>query len=243
MSRPTSTPTPASASAAPCRRGRLAAASGIILGVTYFAGVSVEGPDLDQTTGASAQQFFTDNATALRLVGFAGVVTVLMLLIYAAHLRALIGRVDPHGVLGSIAYAGALLTAGWFVLLIASDNAAQALDPAEADPQLVLSWYGLRGLNEYGGDVASALRGLFITAVSVAALRNALLPRWLGWLGLAIGVASLLPALRFLVPWPGLFAFFFVGMLGFGLWAILTGIALTRHAFRDDRSAIEPTVA
>jgi hypothetical protein len=62
------------------------------------------------------------------------------------------------------------------------------------------------------GDVALAT---LIIAASVAALRAALVPRWLGWVGVAVGIL-------------GIASIFFFPQLLIALWLLVAGVLVFR---------------
>lgn len=70
--------------------------------------------------------------------------------------------------------------------------------------------------------------GVFVAAAGLGIAISRLLPRWLGWLGLASGIFSLLGGFSF-ATWHGpLELLAFLGLLLTLLWMVLTGIWLLR---------------
>jgi hypothetical protein len=67
---------------------------------------------------------------------------------------------------------------------------------------------------------------LVMLAFSVAALRGALLPRWLGRLGLAFGLSGAVGTVGVAVAWKPLAVPWFGGLFGWVLWTLLVGVAL-----------------
>jgi hypothetical protein len=62
--------------------------------------------------------------------------------------------------------------------------------------------------------VGAVIGAIVVWATSAVALRTGLLPRWFGWLGILVGVVQL-------------FALFFLPILLFWLWILVTGALLT----------------
>ena len=91
-------------------------------------------------------------------------------------------------------------------MLIDTANMAAALraDEDEAiDPATATALYDF-ATTAIGGGLATAF-AVFVAAVSLVALRRLLLPRWLGWIGLAVALILLagpvaFVALLFLLP-------------------------------------------
>jgi hypothetical protein len=108
---------------------------------------------------------------------------------------------------GAPALAQAATVAGlvWAVVLTASGmvfNAGMAAVVdlhATAPAQAVAAWQAIEPVAQgLGGSGGELLGGLWVLLVSVAALRTALLPKGLGWLGVVVGAAgvlSVVPAL------------------------------------------------
>ena len=147
---------------------------------------------------------------------------------FAAGLRGLIARAEREtGTLAAFAWAGGITCA---VLLLAGNAVSRATAFASMSDDFKLD-PDTRSLLEDAGFllfVSGALAAiLLVVAVSLAAMRHRLLPRWLGWAGFP--VAALLPL-----------AIGFVGFLVFIAWVLAVSAAL---ALRGRRSATELTPA
>ena len=85
------------------------------------------------------------------------------------------------------------------------------------------------------GDVGMVVMGLFLGAVSWAAVTTRFMPRWIGHFGLVVA-AGCLVSLAGMV-WQGSVTStaFFVGLFGFFLWTLMTGVALCVGGARRSR--------
>jgi hypothetical protein len=193
---------------------RLAALAGFAFVVVYVAAFA-----LGIEVGASDREildYYTDSGNrAKEVVAFFLIAAAaLALLLFASSLRSLIARAEQEtAMLATVAWAGGLACA---VLVLAGNAVSRATafaamsDDFQLDPNT-------RRLAEDAGFllfVSGALAAiLLVVAVSFAALRHGLLPRWLGWAGFL--VAALLPL-----------AIGFIGFLVFLVWVLAVSAAL-----------------
>jgi hypothetical protein len=196
---------------------RLAALGGLAFVVLYVAAFA-----LGIEVGASDREILDYYASighrAKEIVAFfliAG--AALALVVFATALRSLIARAEEErAMLAALAWAGGIACA---VLVLAGNALSRATAFAAMDDKFTLD-PNTRRLFEDAGFllfVSGALAAiLLVTAVSLAALRYGLLPRWLGWAGFP--AAALLPL-----------AIGFVGFLVFIAWLLAVSAAL---AFR-----------
>jgi hypothetical protein len=73
---------------------------------------------------------------------------------------------------------------------------------------------------------------LVIAAFSMAALRAHLLPRWVGWAGVAIAVSGAVGTIGIVSAWRPLYPFWFGGIFGWVLWILAVGVVLGLRARR-----------
>lgn len=193
---------------------RLAALAGVVFVVLYVAafGLGIEVGESDR----EILDYYEDSGNqAKEVVAFfliAG--AALAFVVFASALRSLIARSEHDtAMLAALAWAGGIACA---VLVLAGNAVSRATafasmsDNFELDPDT-------RSLLEDAGFllfVSGALAAiLLVVAVSLAALRHRLLPRWLGWAGFPAG--ALLPL-----------AIGFVGFLVFIAWVLAVSAAL-----------------
>jgi hypothetical protein len=144
----------------------------------------------------------------------------LALLVFATAVRSIVARAEQErGMLAALAWAGGIASAA---LLLAGNALSRATAFAAMDDEFQLDPNTRRLFEDAGllllasGAIAAIL---LVVAVSLAALRHGLLPRWLAWAGFP--AAALFPL-----------AIGFVGFLALWAWLLAVGAAL---AFRRSR--------
>jgi hypothetical protein len=196
---------------------RLAALAGIAFVILWFAafglGIEVGASDREILDHYADSGNRAKEAVAFFLIAAAALAFIL----FAGALRSLIRRAEQEtATLAAVAWAGGTACA---VLLLAGNAVSRATAFAATDDEFQLDPNTRRlfedaGLLLLASGMLAAI--LLVGAVSLAALRHGLLPRWLGWAGFP--AAALLPL-----------AIAFVGFLVLALWVIAVSAAL---AFR-----------
>ena len=193
---------------------RLAALAGLAFVVLYVAafGLGIEVGDSDR----EILDYYGDSGNrAKEVVAFSLIAgAALSLAVFATALRSIITRFEQESaMLAGVAWAGGIACAA---LILAGNAVSRATAFAAMDEDFQLN-PDTRDLFETAGFlliVSGALAAiLLVVAVSLAARRHGVLPRWLGWAGFV--VAALLPL-----------AIGFVGFLVFVLWVIAASAAL-----------------
>jgi len=180
------------------------AASGALT-VVLFAGGLVFGdllgsdsyPPLDASND-EVQRYLLHNVTEVRALSFFHTLAAVALLGFSAYLFTALRRdetersgLPPLALAGGITAAVFLLLSAVFYRVLSEPAVAQ--DAALAHAMLVASYLA-------GGPVISVPLALLIAAAVPTALNRRLLPRWIGWLGIAAGAVSLASALFMLAP-------------------------------------------
>jgi hypothetical protein len=195
----------------------LAALAGVAFVVLWFSafalGIEVGASDREILDHYADSGNRAKEAVAFFLIAAAALAFVL----FAGALRSLIREAEQEtGMLAAVAWAGGTACAA---LLLAGNAVSRATAFAAMDDEFELDPNTRRLFEDAGllllasGTLAAIL---LVGAVSLAALRHGLLPRWLGWAGFP--AAALLPL-----------AIAFVGFLVLALWVIAVSAAL---AFR-----------
>jgi hypothetical protein len=196
---------------------RLAALAGAAFVVLYVAafGLGIEVGKSDREILA----YYADSGNrAKEVVAFFLIAAAaLAFLVFASSLRSAIARAEREtGILAALVLAGGTASA---VLVLAGNAVSRATAFAAMSDEFQLD-PNLRRLAEDAGFLLFASGALaaivLVVAVSLAALRHGVLPRWLGWTGFL--AAALLPL-----------AIAFVGFLVLALWVLAVSAAL---AFR-----------
>src|SRR5215212_2313160 len=134
--------------------------------------------------------YYVDNKDAIQLGTFVGLAAVLLLVFFGAYLRQVLHAAGPDGeILSLVSFAGVLVVAVGFAIegtiTIALTETADGIDPA-AVQSLQALWD-----NAFVPLALGVL--LFLWATGLAVVRTGVLPRWIGWLMIVLGVVSLTP--------------------------------------------------
>ena len=184
-------------------------------------------PPTSATGPAAAMAYFRHPEFALinGLIGmFVGVVAFLP---FGWGLRAIVRSVEDarSRTLGDLAFA--FLVVALPVYVVSGSFGAMLVDASTRDPQVfttLFRWYDVL----YNG-AADVLEGAWIGAFSIAMLGGSL-PRWLAWLGIAVGASRWIKALAPFASMPDAVAQ--VSGVLFAAWFLLTVVAVTRYAMR-----------
>jgi hypothetical protein len=198
------------------KAARLAPLSGIFFVVLLFIGFGPLGgntPNSD-APGPEINSYYNDHQTreivAAVLVGIAVVFLALFVIALRDHLRGADGAGDFWPTLalvgGAVSIAGFFVAIGIHVALV--DGADQNISP----PALV----ALNSLDNWDFFGFAIPLALMMFGSAGAILGGAALPRWLGWVSLAIGI------LYFAGP-AGFFAFLLTG-----IWIIVVSVLIYR---------------
>jgi hypothetical protein len=192
------------------RRAPLIGVAFVVVLVISFI-LSGETPDADDS-GKKVLAYYNDHDTRELVSGILGAYAVVLFLFFNGVLRKALRRAEgPDGgglsttaFAGGIfiAFGGALFSAFTFTLADTADDITP--DAAQA-------------INALNGDLFFPLAvgvSVFLISTALALLRTRLLPRWLAWVALVLGIVAVTPA--------GFFAF-----LAFLLWTLVASILLT----------------
>ncbi|HEY1357106.1 MAG TPA: hypothetical protein VGF21_02265 [Thermoleophilaceae bacterium] len=177
-----------------------------------FVVLGGETPDPD-ASARNVVSFYTDNGTIQIIAAAVIALSTVPLLLFAATLRERARAALPdRSLLPTFAFAAGVVTAGGFLVAAATHFAvadlADEIQPAAAQ--------ALNALDSAMFIPFSLGVATLVLATSLTALRSALLPRWMGWVGVVL----------FVVAWTP------VGFLAFalsGIWIIVASIVLYRR--------------
>lgn len=177
------------------REERWAPVTGIAVLLFGLAGLIVlEGPadrpEVDRAAGAFLEYF--DQGSTVVLGGFLVMLSVVFLLWFLGSLREVLrGAEGEGGRLGAIAFGGGIATAVLWSAMPAV-SVLGALDAEHLNPQAAKTIFILGDAFIYPAAVTAAV---LVAATGLVALRTGVLPRWLGWLSLALALWLLVPPL------------------------------------------------
>src|SRR5688572_5226888 len=112
-----------------------------------------------------------------------------LLIFFGAGLRRRLAFGSEDSGHGLVAFGGALLAAGTF-LLVGMLEAAMTNAAEDGNRQAV---YALNQLHSYDWLAWNAAFAALLLATGLGALRNAMLPKWLAWASVVIGASLLTP--------------------------------------------------
>jgi hypothetical protein len=156
-------------------------------------------------------EFFDDNSTKLMIGAALQALAGTLYVFFAAYLRKVLRAAEGEGgILSAAAFGGALI----FVTGLAADATLVfgMADAAEDLPPAALQT--MNGI--YSGWFLPMAAGLivFLWSVAISILRHGALPKWLGWLTLAMAIVAVTPI--------GFFVF-----LAMAIWIPLVAILLS----------------
>jgi hypothetical protein len=134
--------------------------------------------------------FYVDNKDSVELGAFIGVAATVLLVFFGGYLRRLLrGAAGEGEMLSLIAFAGVVIVAVGFAIdatiLIALSESADDIDPTAVQALQAL----------WDNDFIPIMLGvlLFLWGTGLSVIRTGVLPRWLGWVMIALGVIGLTP--------------------------------------------------
>jgi hypothetical protein len=204
--------------------GRWAALGGVAYVVLFIAGIvikDIDAPEFDAAPGVVISFYGdSDNRDQVALGWGLVLLGVFCFLWFLGAVREFMRRIDADPLLTNVATIGGAVYASLTLTGIGLEAGVETMsDDTFRDqvfPELI---HAARDagyvLHATGGVGAAAL----IVAFSLAALRAGLVPRWAGWIGVAIGILAL-------------GSIFFFPMALIALWLVTVSFLLFRAASR-----------
>ena len=203
---------------------RWAPLTGVLAPVLWIIGVFIsesgDVPD-EKSTAPQILTYFEEDTNSILLGGSIFLFGILLFILFITVLR---GRWRAGGEATNapaLAYGTGMLGAGFLAALWAPQMAI-AVATMESDVQLQpataeVGWHiGLGFII-----LAEFLLALFLFATAAASMRAPVLPKWLAWAGVAIGVVALIPP----IGWMAI-------IFAFPLWVLVAGIVVTVQTTR-----------
>jgi hypothetical protein len=160
----------------------------IVLGIVSFI-VGGEPKSADDPV-REIVDYYVDNKDSVEAAAFIAVAATMLLIFFGAYLRKVLHAAGGQGeMLSLVAFAGLLVVGVGFAIdttiAIALAEAADDIDPV-AVQSLQALWD-----NDFVPIALGVL--LFLWATGLAVIRTGVLPKWLGWVMLVLGLAALTP--------------------------------------------------
>ena len=191
---------------------RLAPLTGLVfvaIVVAVFAGGGSTPSEHDSALKVAA--FYGKHHDKHMLLAFILALSIPFLLFFVSTLRYELRRAGGTGQLANAAFAGGVLaSAGFGILAFVHFALANAADSSKT----IGTTQVLNVLDNSDFIPMAAGVGMLVLASGLSAVRHGGVPRWLGWIGVVIGVLTFTPA--------GFFAF-----LASGIWIAVASILLT----------------
>jgi hypothetical protein len=196
------------------KRAPLTGIAAVVLFIVAFV-VGGETPDFDAST-KDILDFYGDDQTAQVITSVALLYGAVLLVFFAATLRTALRGAESLSLLvligGTLVAVGAVIFGGLNFTLtdLANSDNVDRIDPGS-----------LQAINSLNSDFFFPLvlgTSLFMISSALAILNTvAVLPRWLGWAALVLGIAALTPV--------GFFAFLLMGV-----WIVIASVLLMQGA-------------
>jgi hypothetical protein len=170
----------------------LAGAGFVVLGITSFI-VQGEPKSADDPVNEIVD-FYLDNKDQIYVGQVIGVISGLLLIVFGAYLARVLRAADEGAwPLALVPLIGLVIMDVGFAIdgtiLIALAETADDIEPTSVQTLQAL-WD-----NDF---LPIALGGMiFLFSFGIAVVRSGVLPRWLGWIAIALGVVALIPPIGF----------------------------------------------
>jgi hypothetical protein len=175
---------------------RWLALCGVGAGVLFAVGTVLGGPSpQDDASAAKVVSYFHDHLTVTRVASLILAIAGVLVVLFAARLRELLQSGEPGGdVLSVAAFGGAvILAAGALLDAVVGFALARAGEHRFAAPAQTLNVVFNNDFFVVTGGIA-----VLLLATGIATVRRPVLPRWLGWAAIVIGILSLAGPIGFL---------------------------------------------
>jgi hypothetical protein len=207
---------------------RLAPLTGIVFVAIVVAVFAIGGSTPEEhDSAAKVQAYYAAHHDKHTALAFVMAIGVAFLVFFASTLRHDLRRLGGTGQLGDAAFGGGVLAAAGFAILatvhVALANAGESVTTLGTTQTLNV-------LDNNDFIPAAAGLAVLVFAAGAAAVRHGGLPKWLGWLGIVIGVVAFTPA-------------GFVAFLAAGIWILIVSVLLTQARQVSERGAGVSTVA
>lgn len=172
---------------------RWAPLTGVLTVVLWIAALVVQGGGVDtKKSDSQILAYYADDGNRTKQIGafFLVLAASMSFIWFLSALRARIAAAEGGaGTLTALAFGSGLVTAGLWV--VAAGLWAVVADTLQETDRFVLDPNTYRVLGGLGymlfvSGVTITL--VLVAATSIAALRTGLLPRWLGWVGIAVAL-------------------------------------------------------
>jgi hypothetical protein len=193
------------------RLSRLLVWCGPVFAVLFLALSFISGDTPDaKSSAAKVLNYYDDNSTKIMATVFLSPLAAALLIAFAAAVRSRARSTGQTGPGPSVLLAGAVVwSAGLLLGSMVSLAGVDAADNKQGDVGVALNVLNGASWVPFIGGIA-----IFLIGAGLTGLGSRILPTWLGWVALVLGIVSL--------AGPG----GFIGFFGGPLWMLVAGILL-----------------
>ena len=212
---------------------RVTAGAGLALLALFIASAVLaspfDWPKADSGADRVVEYFGEDRGRFLASMYTGALAWCTAFLVFVAGLRALLRRSEePSGVLSAIGLAGGIAQAAVLTIFFLLGAVLAYRSALTVDPTVASALYdAFMLLNNFSGFPSAVCLGGFAAAILIGRQ----LPRWLGWLAVAVAVVHLVAAADF--GRHGLFAptgpFGYIAPISYALWVAAVSVALLQR--------------
>ena len=195
-------------------RGVLVALTGVAFLVLVILGLAIGGEPPDSDKAREVVDFYADKKDRLRVALFIHTAALVLLVFFGAFLRDVLRAAEgERDFLPTVAFAGTLILAiGLAVdstIVLALTETAEDIDPAAVQALSALFE------NDYIPLAVGSI--VFLVGLGLSVLQSGVLPKWMGWVAIALAVIGLTPL-------------GFVAFIGAGLLVAVISVMLALRA-------------
>lgn len=197
---------------------RWAPALGILAPILWFLGVTVSESGDTPAEGATADEilaFFQEDTGSILLGAILFMLGTLLFIVFITVLRERWRAVAASDGVVALAYVTGIVGAAFMAAIWAPQlGVAVAIEDMEAPISAAtaeMAWHSGTGFFVIG----ELLLALFLFATAALILRGGVLPKWLGWVAILLGVVALVPP----IGWAAI-------IFGLPVWLLVTSVLL-----------------
>lgn len=201
------------------RRDWLAPLTGVAFVAVVIIGFSIAGEPPDaKSSPEEIVSYYVDNTDSIRIGALLGALAGLLFIFFANHLRRVLNAAGDAPLSATVLVGASVMAVG-----VAIDSTILLAIAETADDIEATSVQTLQAL--WDNDFLPLALGLlvFLISAGISILRTGVLPRWLGWVALALVVLGFTPI-------------GFAAFLGCGIWIVVVSVILALRARRAPAS-------
>ena len=193
-----------------------------LTGVAFIVVAIVSGIIAGEPPGADSPvreivDHYSDNKSSIQVGGFVAGAAAVLLVFFGAYLRSVLSAAEgPGGMLSALTLVGtAIVAVGLAIDITIGIALTEAVDDIE--PAAVQALQAL-----WDNDFVPLALGtlVFLISTGLSIVRYGALPKWLGWVALALAVLGFTPL-------------GFVAFIGAALWILIVSVMLALRARRS----------